>query len=79
LQVTVEKELVGASAEDDINLKKLKYMDVPILILLFRYAASASDDFAGPHAVSAGTGVMKSTWRILPRASLRTYPRASLR
>jgi hypothetical protein len=36
---------VGASAEDDINLKKLKYMDVPILILLFRYAASASDDF----------------------------------
>ena len=36
---------MGASAEDDINLKKLKYMDVPILILLFRYAPSASEDF----------------------------------
>ena len=36
-QVTVEKELFGASAEDDMNLKKLKYMDVSVLILLFRY------------------------------------------
>jgi alpha-tubulin suppressor-like RCC1 family protein len=35
-QATIETELVGASAEDDINLKKLKYMDVPVLILLFR-------------------------------------------
>ena len=37
--MTVEKELVGASAEDDINLKKLKYMEVSVLILLFRYSS----------------------------------------
>jgi hypothetical protein len=77
LQVTVEKELVGASAEDDINLKKLKYMDIPLLILLFRCALPAGDELCRPHVLAADTGAMKNTWRIWPQASLRIFLRAS--